>query len=219
MIRPALVRHLLGIAAPVIALFAFPSIAPLAALAVFLGTFMLAHELAHGALGLPKRRNELALAIAGVCMATSGHALRLMHLRHHADPLGHGDLEGRTARMSPWRALAAAPRMSVVLVITAWRTATARDRRWQRAEHAAVMILAAVVIAWGPRVLQLYLYAALASQALAPFWAGHLPHRSPPWLLALARRLASAGSLAMTTLVVHDEHHRRPKLPTTSFLR
>ncbi|MBC7976495.1 MAG: hypothetical protein H7138_16100, partial [Myxococcales bacterium] len=48
----------------------------------------------------------------------------------------------------------------------------------------------------------------------APFWAGHLPHRTPAWLHTVAYLLARAGSMTMRTLVVHDEHHRRPKLPT-----
>jgi hypothetical protein len=101
-----------------------------------------------------------------------------------------------------------------VLVVSAWRTATARDRRWQRAEYAAIAILAAAVLAVGLHALRLYLLTAVAAQALAPFWAGHLPHRTPRWLHALAVRLARAGSMTMRTLVVHDDHHRRPRLPT-----
>lgn len=195
-------------------MLAFPRIAPLAAIAMYVGLFTLTHELAHGALGLSRRRNALALAVAGICMATSGHALRLMHLRHHADPLGDGDLEGRSARLPAWQALVAAPALCVVLVVAAWRTATARDRRWQRAEYAGIAIFATAVLAAGPHALQIYLLAAVAAQALAPFWAGHLPHRTPPWLHAVASRFSRAGSMTMRTLVVHDEHHRRPKLPT-----
>jgi fatty acid desaturase len=212
--RRQLSGHVLRIAAPLAVMIAAPRLAPLAAIAIYLGAFTLTHELAHGALGLSRRRNELALAVAGLCMATSGHALRLMHLRHHADPLGDGDLEGRSARMPAWRALAAAPGLCVLLVVAAWRTATARDRRWQRAEYAVIAALATTALAAGPRPLQIYLVAAVAAQALAPFWAGHLPHRTPRWLEAVARRLARAGSMTMRTLVVHDAHHRRPKLPT-----
>jgi fatty acid desaturase len=151
--RAALTRHMSGFAVPIVMMFACSAIAPIAAAAAvasYLAAFMLTHELAHGALGLSRRRNEVALAIAGVCIVTSGHALRLMHLRHHADPLGPGDLEGRPARMSPGRALVAAPWLAVTLVIAAWRGATARDRAWQCAEYAAI---AGVVLlaARGPR--------------------------------------------------------------------
>jgi len=213
-LRLALISHVVRIAAPAVALFACPTLAPLVAVAAYFGWFTLTHELAHGALRLPRRANELALALAGLCMITSGHGLRLMHLRHHARPLSDGDLEGRSARMPAWRALLAAPYLSGLLVATAWRTATARDRRWQRAEYLALAALAVVVLAVGPRALQLYLAVGVAAQLLAPFWAGHLPHRTPAWLLGLARRLARAGSMTMRTLVVHDAHHRQPKLPT-----
>jgi fatty acid desaturase len=215
-------RHRLAsfvrIAAPAALLIACPTLAPLvavaAAIAVYVGVFTLTHELAHGALGLTRRRNELALALAGVSMATSGHALRLMHLRHHADPLGDGDIEGHSARLPAWRALVAAPALSLRLVRTAWRTATLRDRRWQRAEYAAVAAVAAIALVSGADALQRYLLVGVVAQLLAPFWAGHLPHRTPAWLLALARRLSRAGSMTMRTLVFHDAHHRRPKLPT-----
>jgi fatty acid desaturase len=215
--RLAIAAQLLRIVAPATVLFACtlaPIVALIAAAAIYVGVFTLTHDLAHGALGLPRRRNDLALAVAGVCMATSGHGLRLMHLRHHADPLGDGDLEGRSARMPACGALLAAPVLSLRLVIAAWRTATPRDRRWQRAEYAALAGLAAAAAASGCHALQLYLIVGLAAQLLAPFWAGHLPHRTPAWLLALARRLSRAGSMTMRTLVVHDAHHRRPKLPT-----
>jgi len=215
--RRAVVAQLARIAVPAALLIALPALPTILAIglagAVYLGVFTLAHELAHGALGLRRQRNDLALALAGACMATSGHGLRLMHLRHHAQPLSDGDLEGRSARMPAWQALLAAPALAVLLVVTAWRTASARDRRWQRVEYAALAALA-ITAAGAPRALQLYLAVALAAQLLAPFWAGHLPHRTPAWLLAIARRLARAGSMTMLTLVVHDDHHRRPKLPT-----
>jgi fatty acid desaturase len=210
----ALVSHVVRIAAPAVALFACPTLAPIVAVAVYFGWFTLTHELAHGALGLPRRHNEVVLALAGVCMMTSGHGLRLMHLRHHAQPLADRDLEGRSARMPAWRALLAAPWLSGLLVVTAWRTATARDRRWQRAEYLVLAALAIIVLATGPRALQRYLVVGVTAQLLAPFWAGHLPHRTPAWLLGVARVLARAGSMTMRTLVVHDAHHRRPKLPT-----
>jgi fatty acid desaturase len=87
-----LAAHLLRLAVAAAALVLLPPAwrAPLAA-AVFLAAFCLAHDLAHGALRLPRRANELALSLAGLAMLTSGHAMRVAHLRHHAAPLGHDD--------------------------------------------------------------------------------------------------------------------------------
>lgn len=216
--RAAFVRHISGIAPFVTAMFVWPAVAPLAAIATAMGVFMLTHELAHGVFRLSRRGTDLALAITGACMATSGHGLRLVHLRHHSDPLGPDDVEGISARLSPLRALIAAPRLYVRVAVAAWRTATPHDRRWQRFEYAAIaaLVIAAVL---GPRPLQIYVVTAIALQALAPFWAGHLPHHPPAWLLALARPLVRLGSLTMTTLVAHDRHHRWPKRPVTRLRR
>ncbi|HEY0484378.1 MAG TPA: fatty acid desaturase [Kofleriaceae bacterium] len=214
MIRLAVLHHLVRIVASFAAMIAFPALAPVAAVAAYLAVFTLTHELAHGALGLSRRRGELALALAGLGIATSGHALRLMHLRHHADPLGAHDLEGVAATLPLHRVLASAPRLVVALVRSAWRTATARDRAWQRAEHMAVAAAAAATLAFGPAAARTYLATAVAMQLLAPLWASHLTHRPPAWLLALARPLAQLGSITLRTLLAHEEHHRHPKLPT-----
>jgi fatty acid desaturase len=178
--------------------------------------FMLTHELAHGSLGLPRWANELALAVTGLAMATSGHALRTMHLHHHAHPFADDDLEGFPARLPAHRALITAPPRAVILVRTAWRTAIPRDRRWQAAEHAGVALFAAAMLTAGPSGLQLYVAIAITAQLLAPFWAGHLIHHPPPRLVAIARPLARAGSLTARSLLVHDAHHANPTQPTVT---
>jgi fatty acid desaturase len=185
-------------------------LAPFAALAVFMLAFAVTHDAAHGALGLPRRATNVVLAVGGVAIGTSGHALRLMHMRHHAHELAPDDLEGAAARMTFWQALAHAPRLSLALHVAAWRTG--RQRSWQVIEYLG---LAAVIAAagFGPRPLAIYAAVALGMQVLAPWWAGHIPHRSEI-LIALARRLAVTGSPTLASLAHHDLHHRRPKLPT-----
>ncbi len=59
----------------------------------------------------------------------------------------------------------------------------------------------------------MYALTALAMQLLAPWWAGHIPHRAR-WLIALAARLAILRSPTLASLAYHELHHRRPKLPT-----
>ncbi len=189
-----------------------PSLAPVAALAVFMLAFAVTHDAAHGALGLSRRTNTLALALGGLAIATSGHALRLMHLRHHARELAPDDLEGAAARLSFGRALLAAPRLALELHAAAWRAATTRDRRWQLVEYAALGALACGAI-FGPYAVAVYAVTALAMQLLAPWWAGHIPHRAT-WLISVAHRLAILRSPTVASLAYHDLHHRRPKLPT-----
>lgn len=216
--RAALAHHAVRIAAPIALMLALPAaVAPGLAIVAYVATFLLAHELAHDALGLPRRWNTLALALAGVAMATSGHALRRMHLHHHAHPFHDDDLEGRSARLPAWRALITAPALAIQLARAAWRTAHARDRRWQRAEYAVLAVAALAAVA-SPRGRG-YLIVAAIGQLLAPFWVGYLIHRPPAGLLHVARALARAGSLAMQTLVLHEAHHRAPRLPTLALHR
>jgi fatty acid desaturase len=204
-------RFLLGLAV----LLCVPALAPLAALAIFLLAFAITHDAAHGSLGLSRRATDVVLAAAGVANGTSGHALRVMHMKHHAHELAADDLEGAAAKLSFWRAIVAAPRLAVALHTTAWRTATPRDRRRQLVEYAALaaLLVAAVLAAVaGSRPLAVYAAVAMTMQLFAPWWAGHIPHHGP-WR-ALAARFAVLGSPTLASLAHHELHHRRPKLPT-----
>ncbi len=205
-----MVRYLPRLVVSLAALALVPSLAPVAALGVFMLAFAITHDAAHGALGLSRRATDIALAIGGVAIGTSGHALRVMHMRHHARELAPDDLEGAAARMTGWQALVHAPRLAIALHVAAWRTG--RQRRWQLVEYTALAALIAVA-AFGPRPLAIYTAVALGMQLVAPWWAGHLPHRSET-LIALARRLAVTGSPTLAGLAFHELHHRRPKLPT-----
>ncbi len=194
--RAALAHHLIRIVLPLGLLVLGPLPVPAIAISValYFGLFMLTHELAHGALGLPRRAGELALAIAGLGMATSGHALRTMHLHHHDHPFAADDLEGLPASLPPLRALVRAPHLAIQLMVAAWRRSP--DRRWQLAEYAAIAAVLAAVLGAGPRALQIYAAVAIIHQLLAPFWAGYLIHHPPRWLVAIARPAAYLGSLA-----------------------
>jgi len=207
-----IVAHVARIASSLALLVVVPALAPLAALAAFLAIFALVHDLAHGALGLPKLANDLALAIAGVLIATTGHGLRVAHLRHHARPMADDDLEGAAAHVPLWRAALAAPGLALRLHASGWREAPRRARRWQRVEYLAVIALVGAA-ALGPHALRVLVAVAVAMQLTAPVWAGHVPHRPPRWLLAIARRLAFTRSPTVISLLHHDLHHRLPRVP------
>jgi len=192
--------------------------APVAAAGLFLAIFVLVHDLAHGALGLPRRINELALAAGGVLIVTSGHGMRLVHLRHHARTLTDDDLEGTSARMGFLEACAAAPRLALAARVRGFMDARPRERRWQAAEHVACAALAVTALV-GPAWLGVYLAVALIAQVAAPVWAGHVPHRMPAWMVRAARAVAATGSVTALSLGYHDLHHARPKVPTFALAR
>jgi fatty acid desaturase len=190
-----------------------PALAPLGALGVFMIAFAITHDAVHGAFRLSRSMTDLVLALGGLAIGTSGHALRRMHLLHHARELAPADIEGAAARMSCLQALLASPRLAIALRVTGWRLASARERRWQAIEYVALaaLVLGAV---FGPRPLAIYAAVATSMQVLAPWWAGHLPHRAIR-LRSFARRVAAViSSPTLASLAHHDAHHRWPKVPT-----
>lgn len=216
--RIDLALHLarIGLAAATLALGERLHSAPLmvgASALLFLGSFALMHDLAHGALGLPRRWNEAALSIAGALLGMSGHAIRRTHLRHHARTLAADDLEGRPARGGLLRAIATGPRAAIALRVAAMRSAGARGRRLQIAETAVNAISLAAMIASGVSALRIYAIVAILAQATMSAWASQIPHNAPPWLSRLAARLAVLGSPTLLSLAYHDLHHARPEVP------
>ena len=76
----------------------------------------LVHDLAHGALRLPRRIAGVALALGGLVILTSGHGLRLVHLRHHAIKLGDDAIKAPRRGLFRQRDLAAPPGRHAVRV-------------------------------------------------------------------------------------------------------
>ncbi|XXX82330.1 fatty acid desaturase [Sorangium sp. So ce134] len=180
---------------------------------LFFASFALMHDVAHGALRLPRKANEIALTVSAALMLMSGHALRLMHLRHHARPLAPDDAEGAPARLPLSRALLGAPRSALALRTEAFRAAGPSGRRCQLAETALNLASLALLIASRrPALLALAATAAFLQLSMA-VWAAHIPHNAPAWMLAAARRLAFTRSPIALSLGYHERHHRMPNLP------
>lgn len=190
---------------------------PLQALAsafLFFASFTVAHDLAHGAYRLPRHLNTFALSVAALPMLVSGHAMRIMHLRHHARPLAPDDVEGEGARHGFFRALLLGPRNMLTLRVAAFAAADARGRRRQTIEMAAVLgvvVLAATLpgAAW----LRTHVVVALVLLATTSLWASHIPHHAPPWLASACARLAFLRSPVLLSLAFHERHHRHPRIP------
>jgi len=215
---PELGLHLVRLSASAAALAIADRLASLplcvgASAALFFETFALTHDVAHGALRLPRRVNEAALLLAGLVMFTSGHAMRTMHLEHHRKHLGDGDLEGTPARYRLWQAALLAPLHAVALRVAAMRRARGIGRRWQAMENVTSAALFAACLTSGHGSLVAYALVVSGMQLSAAVWASHVPHNTPAWLLALARRFAFTRSPTVLSLAFHDAHHAHPTLP------
>ncbi len=80
----------------------------------------------------------------GLLMLLSGHAMRRMHLRHHARPLEESDLEGVGARRSALMALLGGPANALALRVAAFRGARRHERIVQVLETLAGLAIVAV---------------------------------------------------------------------------
>lgn len=190
-----------------------PVVAAVATVALFLAGFAANHDALHGSLGLPRPVRDVAMALLGATMLLSGHAIRVMHLRHHARPLQRVDLEGIAAKMSLVRALVASPRLTLSMRLRGYARASRRDKVFILAETAANVITAVALLASGVAALHAMLVTLFVMQLAMPIWAGRIPHRTPAWLLRLARAMSFTRSATVLSLAYHEEHHGRPRVP------
>ncbi|HTJ80222.1 MAG TPA: fatty acid desaturase [Polyangiaceae bacterium] len=188
-------------------------VATAGAAGIFMAAFSLAHDATHGALGLGRLTNRIVLGFAGLLMVSSGHAMRVGHAMHHADPLGPRDVEGAPARGSLARAIVFGP-------VDAWRLRLATFRAARRAERPVILVeslvglaLAACALTSGIRVCTVYALVAIVLQLSIGAWAAWVPHNAPAWLVRAARFVAKGRSVVLLSLAYHDLHHRRPSVP------
>lgn len=207
--------HALRIAATVAVLFVVSSSALriAVALALFFAVFSAAHDLVHGALGLGRRANDRLLRATALLMLTSGHAMRRMHMRHHARPLAADDLEGAGATRSLFGALASSPANAVALRVEAYRSAPHHERRTQRVDTVLALVLAAVALVLGGEALRIYVLVTITMHVTAAVWAAHVPHHVPAWVARAVRPLAFLRSPTLLSLAFHEAHHAHPKVP------
>ncbi len=186
-----------------------PALALFAAVLLFIAAFAFNHDVLHGALKLPRRLNEALLTVLSLVMGWSGHAVRRLHMRHHARPLAADDVEGHGATLSFWRALATGP-----LDAARYRLAALEgERAAQLLETLAAMALTTGALLSRTVVGAAWVTANVLLQLTASVWASWLPHRAPEAATRLARKLAWTHSAAVLSFAYHHEHHAHPKIP------
>lgn len=178
---------------------------------LFLSLFSLVHDAMHRSLGLSSRANELVLSIGAVLIGVSGTAVRATHFVHHARPGAPDDIEGKTLRLSLWRAVLVSPFAYFELMIRAGRHVRPRARRRQWMEWGCCVVALSVAMSWGgaPRT---YALVVCFAQLTIQVWASHLPHHPPALVLSLGRALAWTRIPLVSAFVFHDLHHRRADL-------
>lgn len=90
------------------------------AIATVLAASVLVHDLIHNALTFETRTNDWLLAFYALFLLKSGHALRRLHLEHHARCLEDDDREGNVVFIPTWKLLVTGP----------WLALQARGLSW-----------------------------------------------------------------------------------------
>ena len=218
-------QRLLAVARPFICgglywIFAALGWWPLAVLAVallFITIVASAHDLVHQSLGLPRRRNEMLLALVGMLVLESGHAYKVSHLQHHRNFPNGDDPEGDPARMSFWRALLEGPVFLFRLWWWAWQRAP-DERRWLALEAGwCVGVIGLGVLVW-PMTPAVLIYAGLVivGSWVYPISTVHLPH-NVNGQNALFQTYTLRGRIIpklFLELTYHLEHHLYPAVPS-----
>jgi fatty acid desaturase len=181
--------------------------------ALFFSLFSLFHDAAHGSLLLPPRVNDALLALLSAPLFMSTHAQRQLHMRHHARPLAADDVEGAGAKLSFTGALLWSPVLAGENVAAGVRIVPRKLRALVLLEWAAVAALAAFAVAHPTSTVALFVLVAATLQLFASLWASHIPHHPPRLVQAVARRLVRFRSPVVLSLLFHNEHHARPRLP------
>jgi fatty acid desaturase len=186
------------------------------AVAAVFAASVLVHDLIHGSLGLPRRLNEVVLAVAALLLVKSGHGLRALHFAHHRRCLEEDDVEGSVAHASFVSLLVRGPILAARARFEAFR-AERRTRAVQVIETMANVALVVMAVWTGSHAALVYGGAVVLVTITAPVWGAKIPHMVP-WNHPVVRRLATlTGRMtpAAASVLLHELHHRFPRIPVS----
>jgi beta-carotene hydroxylase len=169
------------------------------------------HDGFHAKLGLSRSATNAFLLLFSLLMVIPLHAVRWIHLRHHANPLGENDVEGMCAGMPWWMALIAGPYFSLRMVFEATGRSGAVTRLWILVEAAAIFALIGLAARTGWGWLRYQLVVMAIGNCLTGFVAVWMVHRGcdPERLFARTQRSRLINTLTLNNLF-HLEHHLFP---------
>lgn len=183
---------------------------------LFMTGLRVTHGAFHRALGLRGRGNDAVMFVLSVLLGGAMHAIECTHRHHHRACLREDDIEGHIAHLAFGRALLHSPLYPLHIHAFALRHGSGRQRRWVRAELAAVGV--AQLLVWGVfdsaalQTMALALLFANASAAMVGIWAVHRACDAAPFDARSSRsRLLDA---CVAGMFHHLEHHLYPAVPT-----
>jgi fatty acid desaturase len=169
------------------------------------------HDGFHGKLGVSPRWTHAFLFLFSLLMVMPLHAVRWIHLRHHAHPLDEKDVEGMCAEMSWWKALLAGPLFSFRMIHVAFVDASHATRMWIVVELTVIAgaVGLAVFLDWP--VVRYQLVVMALGNCLTGFVAVWMVHRAcdPGGVFARTQRSWIINLVTLNNFF-HLEHHLFP---------
>ncbi len=225
--KPGLAIKVVDLVRPLVLLAAFLFVehhhgfiwaAPLA-FGTFLAASVLVHDLIHNALDLPLRFNDVCLSFYSLFLIKSGHALRRLHLEHHARCLEDDDREGNVIYIATWKLLLTGPFLALQARWLSWKSE--KRRRWAQLLESVVNVALTLGFVYAIVVLHsnaaaLYFATVVFMTVTVPIAGAKVPHLLPekaPRLVRALRPWTSRLTPAASSLLFHELHHRRPKIP------
>ena len=149
-------------------------------------------------------------------MLGSMHAVMVNHLHHHKHCLGEDDMEGMSAKLSWWRALALGPVFPYRLHRRALELASPRIKRWIAAELLAnALWISAALFALPFVALKLFVLSMALGHCFTAFFAVWTVHNGCDRSHFIGRTVRGKLQSVLTyNMFYHLEHHLYPSVPT-----
>jgi len=193
--------------------------AQLASFYLFLTGLRQTHNAYHYAVGVSRRGCDLLMYFLSIVMTGSMHAVQINHLHHHRTNLGPDDVEGFTAKLKWWQAMAVGPYFPLKLHWFALKTGKPNQLKWVYAELAGNLVWYAFVayatFALNQWWLGLFLLTMWAGQSGTGFFAVWTVHHGCDEAHHVARTQRGWLKNAISYQMFHHiEHHLFPAVPT-----
>jgi len=180
----------------------------------FLTALRQVHNGFHRALGTNRTLTWLTLYLNSILMMSSMHAVQYNHLRHHKYCLGEKDYEGKSARMSWWKAILYGPVHIFLIHKITWQYGSRKDVRNMLIELFSIAAYTAFIVVFDIRFLMYFAFLMVVGEFFSAFFAVWTVHHDCDDHTIARTQRKGWKNLVSYSMFYHLEHHLFPAVPT-----